>query len=125
MPAQKSTRISLHLYEKISEVADRLDEQYGPRTLNPNQDPVGEVVQTVLSQHTSDVNSGRAYASLRAAFPTWESVIDAPSELIAESIRSGGLADQKAPRIQHALETILSTRGEFDLSFLSSMAKSD
>jgi len=115
----------LYLFEKIEIIADRLDEQYGPRKLEPNQDPVGEIVQTILSQHTSDVNSGRAFASLREAFPTWESIIDAPSELIAESIRSGGLADQKAPRIQHALGTILAARGEFDLSFLSSMAKTD
>ena len=125
MSAQKSIQIPLYLYEKTSEIADRLDEHYGPRRLKPNQDPVGEVVQTMLSQHTSDVNSGRAYASLRAAFPTWESVIDAPSKLIAEAIRSGGLADQKAPRIQQALETILEARGAFDLSFLSSLARED
>ena len=125
MTPQKSTQIPLHLYEKTSDVADRLDEHYGPRKLEPNHDPVGEVVQTILSQHTSDVNSGRAYASLREAFPTWESVIDAPQELIAESIRSGGLADQKAPRIQHALETILEARGAFDLDFLSSMTVAD
>ena len=125
MPPRKPTLIPLYLFEKIEIIADRLDEQYGPRKLEPNQDPVGEIVQTILSQHTSDVNSGRAFASLREAFPTWESIIDAPSELIAESIRSGGLADQKAPRIQHALGTILAARGEFDLSFLSSMAKTD
>ncbi len=125
MTPLKLPLISLHLYEKSAVVADRLDKHYGPRKLTPNHDPVGEVVNTILSQHTSDVNSGRAYASLREAFPTWESVIDAPSALIAESIRSGGLADQKAPRIQHALETILDARGAFDLSFLSSMSKAD
>jgi len=125
MSTQKSIQVPLHLYEKTSEIGDRLDEHYGPRRLKPNQDPVGEVVQTILSQHTSDVNSGRAFASLRKAFPTWESVIDAPPELIAESIRSGGLAEQKAPRIQQALETILDARGAFDLSFLSSMAQDD
>ena len=125
MTPPKSTPIPLHLYEKANIVADRLEEHYGPRTLVPNHDPVGEVVLTILSQHTSDVNSGRAYASLRDAFPTWDSVIDAPSALIAESIRSGGLAEQKAPRIQHALEAIFEARGAFDLSFLSSMSKSD
>src|SRR6187551_1238934 len=119
MPPRKPTLIPLYLFEKIEIIADRLDEQYGPRKLEPNRDPVGEIVQTILSQHTSDVNSGRAYASLREAFPTWESVIDAPSALIAESIRSGGLAEQKAPRIQHALEAIFEARGAFDLSFLS------
>jgi endonuclease-3 len=125
MPDKTRESIPLHLYEMTGVTADRLDEHYGPRTLAPNHDPVGEIVNTILSQHTSDVNSGRAYASLRAAFPTWESVIDAPPELIAVSIRSGGLADQKAPRIQHALETILESRGAFDLAFLSSLARDD
>src|SRR3954447_14628893 len=100
MAPQKMTSIPLHLYEKTAVIADRLDEHFGPRRLTPNGDPVGEVVNTILSQHTSDVNSGRAYANLRAAFPTWEQVIDAPTALIAEAIRSGGLAAQKAPRIQ-------------------------
>jgi endonuclease III len=125
MAPQQMTTIPLHLYEKTAVVADRLDEHYGPRNLVPNQDPVGEVVNTILSQHTSDVNSGRAYASLRATFPTWEQVIDAPTALIAEAIRSGGLAAQKAPRIQHALETILKARGAFDLDFLGSMTSVD
>jgi endonuclease-3 len=125
MAPKKVTSIPLHLYEKTAVVADRLDEHYGPRKLVPNQDPVGEVVYTILSQHTSDVNSGRAYASLRAAFPTWEDVIDAPSALIAQSIRSGGLAEQKAPRIQRALETILEVRGAFNLDFLASMTLAD
>jgi endonuclease III len=125
MTTRKQNPVPLYLYEKTQVVADRLDEHYGPRKLTPNGDPVGEVINTILSQHTSDVNSGRAYASLRAAFPTWEQVIDAPTALIAEAIRSGGLAAQKAPRIQHALETILEARGAFDLDFLGSMTLAD
>ena len=122
-PAQDSERA--HLLDKIDLVAERLDAHYGPRLLEPNNDPVIEIVSTILSQHTSDINSGRAYASLKAAFPTWEEVIDAPTPLLAESIRSGGLAGQKAPRIQAVLEAILEQEGDFDLSFLGTMSVAD
>lgn len=125
MSNRKSGPIPLYLYEKTNEVAERLDAHYGPRKLTPNLDPVGEIVQTILSQHTSDINSGRAYASLLRLFPTWEEIIDAPTALIADAIRTGGLADQKAPRIQRALDHILQTRGEFNLDFLAAMSVSE
>ena len=53
------------------------------------------VVGTILSQNTTDVNSGRAFASLKAAFPTWEAVREAKASDVADSIRCGGLADTK------------------------------
>lgn len=111
-----------YLLDKVDTVAERLDAHYGPRPLKPNHDPVVEIVGTILSQHTSDINSGRAYESLTAAFPSWEEVIDAPTPLLAESIRSGGLAGQKAPRIQAVLEAVLEREGDFDLSFLGTMS---
>jgi endonuclease III len=72
----------------------------------PDYDPLGGLVGTILSQHTSDINSERAYAQLTQAFPTWEEVRDAPTSAIADAIRSGGLANIKAPRIQDALHTL-------------------
>ncbi len=76
---------------------------------------------TILSQHTSDLNSGRAFAQLRAAFPTWEAVRDAPVAAVAAAIQSGGLAQQKAPRIQAVLRQIWEERGSFDLDFLRAL----
>ena len=73
---------------------------------------------TVLSQHTSDVNAGRAFASLRAAFPTWDAVAGARSSDVADAIRSGGLANVKAPRIRSILREIHDRQGAYDLSFL-------
>jgi endonuclease-3 len=72
----------------------------------PDNDPLGGLVGTILSQHTSDINSGRAYQQLITTFPTWEEVRDAPTYLVAEAIRSGGLANVKAPRIQDVLQTL-------------------
>ena len=76
----------------------------------------------MLSQHTSDVNADRAFRNLRATFPTWEDVVRAPTGAVADAIRSGGLADTKAPRIQAILEEILDRRGAFDLTYLGGLS---
>jgi endonuclease-3 len=72
----------------------------------------------VLSQHTSDVNSERAFDSLRARFSDWEAVRLAPVAEVADAIRSGGLAVVKALRIRRILTQILDARGELSLEFL-------
>ncbi len=81
--------------------------------------PLDELVLTILSQHTSDVNSVRAYEELRRRFPDWTEVAAAPVVAVADAIRSGGLAMQKAPRIQSALRTIYAQQGEYRLDFLA------
>jgi endonuclease-3 len=83
--------------------------------------PVDVLVQTILSQNTSDRNSGAAFDSLLARFKTWEGVAEADVPAIAESIRSGGLGEIKASRIKQALAIIWKLRGAFDLYFLKDL----
>jgi endonuclease III len=85
------------------------------------RDPVAELVITVLSQHTSDLNAERAFGDLRGRYPDWASVEAAPLAELERAILSGGLAYQKAPRIKAALAYIREQRGEYDLDFLASM----
>jgi endonuclease-3 len=99
----------------------RLIAEQGPLEPKPRRPIIDELVMTVLSQHTSDANSGRAFATLKARFPTWERVLDAPAEEIADAIRSGGLADQKAPRIKRILADIDDREGGLDLSGLNEL----
>jgi endonuclease-3 len=73
---------------------------------------------TVLSQHTSDVNTARAFASLKARFSSWEEAAAAPVRDLEEAIRPGGLAAQKAPRIQTILGEIEQREGGIDLGRL-------
>jgi endonuclease-3 len=103
------------------EVIELLAAQYGEPPRRPRRDPLDELVLGVLSQNTSDVNSGRAFAALRGAFPTWRSVIEAPSSQVEEAIRVGGLAPTKSLRIKAMLAEVLMRRGSFDLSFLRQM----
>jgi endonuclease-3 len=106
---------------KVARVAALLDEVYGPRRNQPSGDPLDGLVGTILSQHTSDVNSHRAHRSLRERFPTWQAVLDAPEEEVAEAIRSGGLARLKARRIKEVLALVAEERGGFDLGFLADL----
>ncbi|MCX6069271.1 MAG: endonuclease III [Chloroflexi bacterium] len=99
----------------------RLLEAYGePRWRHPLP-PVDELVSTILSQNTNDVNRDRAFAALRKAFPTWEAVRDAPADAVVQAIRPAGLANQKGPRIQAVLQAITKERGSLDLRFLRRM----
>lgn len=99
-------------------VLGRLRKRFGDLLPPRRSDPLEELILTVLSQHTSDLNADRSYASLRATFPTWEDVVRAPSGRVADAIRSGGLAETKAPRIQAILRDIHERRGRYDLAYL-------
>src|SRR5579884_1393659 len=90
----------------LARVYELLIATYGEPKNEPDYDPLGGLIGTILSQHTSDINSDRAYQQLVKTFPTWEEVRDAPTYKVAEAIRSGGLANIKAPRIQDALFTL-------------------
>ena len=116
MPAQQD---NAHLSPKL--ILDRLRPLYGPIEWSPRRDGVGELVVTILSQHTSDLNAERAYDALLAAFGSLEAVAGADVGAIAEAIRRGGLANQKAPRIKEALQTIRRERGRLEIDFLADL----
>jgi endonuclease III len=78
-------------------------------------------VATVLSQHTSDRNSERAFASLKARFPDWADVAAAPVAEVADAIRMGGLAERKAATIQRVLAAIAEREGAIDLGRLAGL----
>jgi len=112
------------LRAKLGRVEAALTAAYGERVWraeNYLDDLVGALVATVLSQNTSDLNSGRAYASLKQAFPGgWEDVRMASVTAVADAIRVGGLANVKAPRIQAILQDIYERNGRTELDHIRS-----
>lgn len=94
---------------------------YGDRPWQPHHDPLSELVATILSQNTSDVNSHRAYDLLLGAFGDWETVAAADVADIERAIRSGGLSRVKATRIKDILQKILEERGSLNLAFLDQL----
>jgi endonuclease-3 len=103
----------------------RLAAAYGRPEGRPHGDPVAELVLTILSQNTADTNSGRAFVQLMRAFPSWEAIAEAPTAEVVSAIQQGGLAQQKAPRIQSALRAIGERSSTWDLAFLNEMPLED
>lgn len=105
----------------VEKIIDALVSAYGNRDWQPSDSPLDVLIQTILSQNTSDTNSKRAFLSLQAAFPRWEDVTSADVSEIADAIRSGGLGEIKARRIKQALEEIQQRRGKLELNFLNEL----
>lgn len=99
-------------------IVRRLAEEYGPLPYARRHPPVDELVTTLLSHSTTDVNQERAFRSLRERFPTWEDVRRAPVAAVEDAVRVAGLANQKAPRIQAALDRIADDPRGSDLEWL-------
>lgn len=108
----------------VEEIMTRLGASYGPRPWHARNEPITELIQTILSQNTSDLNSGRAFTALWDAFGRWSAIEAAAVDQIEQAIRAGGLAKIKAARIKAVLRQIREERGNFDLSFLGQLPTS-
>ena len=102
-------------------VHQRLLEVYGEPAWRHPLPPLDELISTILSQSTNDLNRDRAFEELRRRFPTWEEVRDAPRRSVVSAIRQAGLANQKAPRIQKVLRQITAERSRLELDFLRAL----
>ena len=111
--------------EKYQQLARLLQDEYGYPSWRQHHPPVDELILTILSQNTSDVNSFRAFGHLKEKYDSWEKVRTADLDELKETIRPAGLANQKAPRIQRSLNRILDERGEISLDFLKDMTVPD
>jgi endonuclease-3 len=109
------------LARRAQRVHETLLRVYGQPIWREELPPVDELVSTILSQNTNDVNRDRAFDALRARFATWEAVRDAPEAEVVETIRPAGLANQKGPRIQAVLRSITQERGALELEFLRAL----
>lgn len=104
------------------EIMHRLGLLYGEPAWTPHGDAVAELVLTVLSQNTADTNSGRAFTQLLRRYPSWAAIAAAPPEEVVATIQPGGLAQQKAPRIQAILRAVEERSPVWDLEFLRAMS---
>jgi endonuclease-3 len=102
-------------------IHEKLIEAFGEPIWRTPLPAIDELVSTILSQNTNDVNRDRGFNALRAKFPTWEAVRDAAPEAVIEAIRPAGLANQKGPRIQQVLRSISEERGALNLDFLAGL----
>jgi endonuclease-3 len=129
---------------------DALAARFGHPVWERRLDPTAELILTILTQNSADTNAEKAFEALCAAYPgggersapdlgagwggeglnpivvpDWERVEFAPLDELVEVIRPGGLAPQKAPRLQAALRRIREARGDYSLEFLGEMSAVD
>jgi endonuclease-3 len=127
-------------------VLDGLASIYGRPAWEARLDPTSELILTILTQNSADVNAEVAFQALREAYPSglatqvhnpgagwggvglpegappdWYAVETAPIPELTDVIRPGGLANQKAPRLQSSLRRIREERGDYSLEFLAGM----
>ncbi|GBD15383.1 Ultraviolet N-glycosylase/AP lyase [bacterium HR26] len=93
--------------ERIEPILTALEACYGRPINQPHGNVIEELVGTILSQNTSDLNADRAFQSLRRAFPDWRRLAEASDDEIARAIHSAGLSRQKAPAIRAAVTALL------------------
>ena len=106
---------------KVAPVAALLAERHGQPEWRSGVDPMDELVSCILSQSTTDSNRDRGFAALKARWPDWQGVVDAPTEEVIATIRVAGLANQKGPRIQGLLRAIHEYRGAWNIDFLADL----
>ena len=111
--------------ERLLQIAHRLEDRFGSLPWKKQGEPLDILILTILSQNTNDSNRDRAYATLHKCFPTYQCIVDADADQLADAIRIGGLHRQKARRIQEILRTIQQERGAFDLSYLAKSSRED
>ena len=109
----------------VNKVSRALLDVYGEISWVPRYNAIEELVYTILSQHTSDINSERAFQTLMEKYGDVGAIADADVLDIEKAIEKGGLARQKAPRIKNVLNQIRDELGSFDLSFLAEMPLSE
>lgn len=105
--------------ERIREIHGALVDEYGEPEPPRERPPVDYLIHTILSQNTSDENRDAAWEDLVSEFGSdYEAIENADQDELAETIRTAGLANQKARRIQAALRTVREYSGEYSMGFI-------
>ena len=103
-------------------IVQNLENTFGEPRLGAKSDALAMLIKIILSQATTDTNSRRTFQNLKKRFKTWENVLEATEDEIADAIRLGGLANQKAKVIKDLLAQIKERHGTLSLKFVDKMA---
>lgn len=106
-------------------IIQNLESTFGEPALREKSEPLEMLIRVILSQATTDVLSARAFDNLKQKFPTWEAALATDANEIAEAIKLGGLANQKANVIKDLLTNIKAANGTLNLDFLHNLSIKD
>jgi len=110
--------LSYQLRRKAVKIDLHLEEVYGVPKIEKKVNVLDELILTLLSHNTNDINRDKGYAELRKQYPTWEKVLAAPRKKIENAIRTAGLANAKSDYIKDTLKFILENWGELNIDWI-------
>ncbi len=106
----------------ISLVNQRLLASFGKPERRPLRSPLDELILTVLSQNTTDVNSLAAFQRLKNRFPKWHMLLSASYKEVLDTIKTAGLGPTKTRRILDLLPQIRQIDPDLTMDFICSMS---
>jgi len=146
-------RLNRYRPNLVDDTLGAMRDMYGTPIWQPFHDPTTELVLTMLTANSADINAEKAFDAMCRRWPPdpdranpdahvgyrdgwggvgiqepeadWSAVADSPLDELIDVIRPGGLAPTKAPRIQAVLRHLREERGDFSLDFLGEMAPAD
>ncbi len=115
----------MDLQQKTEFISDTLENMFGTPKWNGTRDVLACLIETILSQNTTDVSRDKGYAQLKKQFPTWKDVTQADVKAVEASIKIVGLGNQKATTIKNFLSWLKTEYDELSLEFIHDMKTED
>ena len=121
MSERDLTKMKLDKYPNYHKIKNLLNKQYGDIEWRDEMETLDELIFTVLTQNTSDINAEKAFKNLKSRYINWDEIVESTDEQLERIIRIGGLGKQKSIRIKKILKEIYLRTGGYDLSILKDM----
>ena len=115
------TKMKFDKSPNYHKVKNLLYMQYGDLKWRDEMETLDELIFTVLTQNTSDINAEKAFKNLKSRYINWDEIAKSTDEKLERIIRIGGLGKQKSIRIKKILKEIYLRTGGYNLSILKDM----
>lgn len=122
MSGRDRTKMKLDKFPNYHKIKNLLKKQYGNIEWREEMETLDELIFTVLTQNTSDLNAEKAFKNLKSTYNNWDEIVESTNEKLETIIRIGGLGKQKSIRIKKILKEIYLRTGGYDLTILKNMS---
>ena len=113
----------------VKEILDELERLYGnearPASDFCYEEPLDDLILTILSQNTNDKLRDKAFANMKARYSSWEEVAHADIEELKAVLRIAGMSGTKPPRIQQILAAVKDKFGVYSIKELRGWTQPD
>jgi endonuclease III len=107
---------------RISRLAIALERSYGTPDLGNLDDPLDEAAYIILTYQTDLDRARMVWAQLKARFPNWDAVLEAPAAELELVLRPSGFQRARAKLIRDLLGAVRKRWGLLSLAALDGLA---